>query len=69
VVAGGTTPPTRKEQQVSEQPDGPDDVPAEVPDRIDPAAAVIEPTPLDEDTSGPADPGALTELQALVGEL
>jgi hypothetical protein len=54
---------------VSEQPTaGPDDVPAEVPDEIDQDAAVIEATPLDEDTSTPAGADALAELKALVGE-
>ncbi len=40
---------------------GPDDVPAEVPDYIPPGTAVVEPTPLDEDTSED-DPDAEDEI-------
>lgn len=55
---------------MSEQPETPhagtDDVPAEVPDFVDPASVVIEGTPLDEDTSEPADGGDSAEFDALV---
>jgi hypothetical protein len=53
---------------MSQQPDaGPDDVPAEVGDWVDPAAVEVTPTPLDEDTSAPDDPDALAELIAALG--
>jgi hypothetical protein len=52
---------------MTEQPGaGEDDVPAEVPDHVDPASAPVEPTPLDEDTSEPADPGDAAELEWLI---
>lgn len=54
---------------MNEQPDsGPDGVPAEVPDHIDPADVVISATPLDEDTSEADRPDAHAELAALAGD-
>jgi hypothetical protein len=44
-----------------------DDVPAEVPDFVEPGDLPVEPTPLDEDTSV-SDAASLAELQALEGE-
>ncbi len=45
---------------------GADDVPAEVPDYIDPASVSLAPTPLDEDTSEPVTPEELAHLDALL---
>ncbi len=54
-------------EQPQGQPDaGPDDVPAEVPDYLDPDDVGVGPTPLDEDTSEPVSPGDLDDLDAVL---